>query len=246
MRRRSILLVAIALISFTFQNPIQAATVDIEDGGSHVIDHDNYDSDWVRVDYSIANDPGTHVDVVDGAEVYELYFHNNSTLTMTGGNIDLVKGWENSTLDISGGWMSDFHAYGNSIVTISGGTIDDELAGAFNSTVTMSGGSFGRIRAYYDGIIYLVGSGFEADGQPLSYGDKLSDFGTYYSTIPWDGGGWIEGYYSGVITGTLADGTYINNNFYVDASDPADIYIIPEPATVLLLGLGGLLFRRRK
>lgn len=247
MRSKSILLVAMAVILFTFQYLTQAATIDIVDGGSHVINHNAYRYDWVRVDNSIAHDPGTHVDVVDGAVLKELFFYNNSTLTMTGGHVGVIlEGLQNSALEISGGWMEDFYALGNSTAAMTGGTVNDELAAGFNSTITISGGSFGSIRAYYDGSIYLVGHGFEVDGQPLSYGDKLSDYGTFHSVIPW-GAGFLANYYSGTITGTLTDGSYINNNFYVAAAGTAEIFVTPEPATLFLLGLGSLaLLRKRK
>jgi hypothetical protein len=245
MTSKSTISLAMAVILFTFQYLTQAATIDIEDGGSHIINHSAYQYDWVRVDNNIAYDPGTHIDLVDGGVVKELYFYNNSSLTMTGGHVGLIlRGWQNSTLEISGGWMEDFYTLGNSTATMTGGTVHDELAAGFDSTITMSGGSFGNIRAYYDGKIYLIGSGFEVDGQPLSYGDKLSDYGTFYPVIP-VGQGYYMNYYSGTITGTLADGSFVNNTFYVAADGTAEIFVTPEPATLALLGLGTLMLKRK-
>ena len=77
----------------------------------------------------------------------------------------------------------------------------------------------------------------------LKYGDKLSHYGSL------DSGSWGINY-SGTITGTLADGTALDNPFTVynigDFAGTADIIVVPEPATLLLLSLGGLFLRKRK
>jgi len=48
----------------------------------------------------------------------------------------------------------------------------------------------------------------------------------------------------GTLTGTLANGDALNSPFSL-FQPGADILFIPEPATVLILGLGGLLLRGR-
>jgi hypothetical protein len=233
-------------ILFIFRYPTQAATINIQDGLFHVINNKAYQYDTVCVDNSIAYNPGTHIDLVNGGVIKDFCFYNNSTLTMTGGQVlAALQGLQNSNLEISGGWMEDFYALGNSTAAMAGGTVHDELAAGFNSTITMSGGSFGRIRAYYNGKIYLLGSGFEVDGQPLSYGDKLSDYGTFYSVIP-IGLGYLYNYYSGTLTGTLADGSFVNNTFYVAADGTAEIFVTPEPVTLFLLGFGVAFLRKPK
>ena len=57
--------------------------------------------------------------------------------------------------------------------------------------------------------------------------------------------------YIGNLTGILSDGTNfnitINFSHSTDSSgDPANLILIPEPCTLLLLGMGGLLIRKRK
>ena len=94
-----------------------------------------------------------------------------------------------------------------------------------------------------NGTIYLQGSDFEISGQSLSYGDKLSNFGTLVYNSNSD-------YYTGTITGTLSDGSDLNSTFYIhnleNLAGTGDIIIIPEPITLTLLGLGGLLIRKRR
>jgi hypothetical protein len=244
MRSKAIFLMVIMAILFAFENQGQAA-IDIQDGGSHVIDNNSYQNSTVNLDRTIANNPGTHVDMVDGGQVGSLGLFNKSSLTMTGGSVGgSLYGWQNSTITVSGGSINTFYAIDNSKVTMTGGQIG-ELAAGFNSTMTISGGSFDTIRAYYNGTIYLAGTGFKVDGQPLSYDDKLSDFGTFYTRIPW-GLGWISNVYTGTITGRLADGSYLNNPFYVHTDGSAEIFVIPEPATILLVGLGMFALRKKQ
>lgn len=247
MRSKAIFVLVIMVLLFAFENQSQA-DIDIQDGGVHVIDHNQYSSRsiYVYVDRTINNNPGTHLDLVNGGNIGKLYMFQKSSLNMTGGTINsLLRGWGNSTITISGGSIYDFYTLDNSTATMTGGMVQGTLAAGFNSIITMSGGSFGKTMAYYNGIINLVGTDFKVDGTPLSYGDKLSNFATFYPIIP-DGQGYYTNCYSGTITGRLADGSYLNNTFIIDATGTANIYVVPEPATLLLLGLGGLVLRKHR
>jgi hypothetical protein len=245
MNIKSILVLAMIATLVALISKGQAEHWDFEDGGYHVIDNHDYENWSYYLDHTIANNPGTHLDLVDGGAVNTIYLFNTSSLTMTGGSVsNLLRGHQNSSIAISGGTIYELYALDNTTVAMTGGMVLDDLAAGFNSTITVSGGSFGRIRAYYDGAIYLVGTGFEVNGQSLSYGDKLSDFGTFYPSIP-DGLGSFLNVYSGTITGRLEDGSYLNQTFIVDAEGAADIFVIPEPVTLILLGLGAGILRRK-
>ena len=156
----------------------------------------------------------------------------------------------NSTIDFSGGAIHDhFFVYDNAILNMSGGYVGKNLAAIGNSTITLSGGSVaGVLNVMIDSRIYLVGSGFEVtdlsgNTSTLSIGDKLSDYGTFVDNGPFDS------YFTGNITGVLADGSFLDNTFHLDIlgiwQGNGNIIITPEPATILFFGLGGMLFRRK-
>jgi len=264
-----------------------SATIYIDDGLSHTVDDLTYQAESFSLDYNTANNPGTHVDLVDGGEVGTLNMYNNSSITMAGGSVvnylnlndftsatmlggsvgESVFLTENATATMSdmsvgvsfsltdnasatinsGSIEEDLVAFKNSSINMSGGSVGDSLFAVDYSTITMSGGSVGGlIRINSNGTIYLDGTGFEVNGNPLVYGDKLSDFGNFFEDRV---GGNIYDYYGGTITGTLANGDALNSVFKISNigyyEGTGDIIVTPEPTTLLLLGLGAVMVRRR-
>ncbi|MBI9017584.1 MAG: hypothetical protein JEZ07_10030 [Phycisphaerae bacterium] len=246
-------------LSFLFVlviNTISIAGLYWDDGQPHTINDDSYEDRILWVDYHIANNPGTHVDLVDGIVGNGLRAYNNATILMTGGSFGITTGglesrqgiyaYDNVTIDMQGGAVgNDLNALGSANVTISGGEIGRSIKAKNNATVTVKGGYFpGRyLNVYDDGVIYLEGYDFEINGKPLSYGDKLSDYGILVENGH-------EDYYSGVITGKFADSTQIDNNFRIFNTGAnegsADIIIVPEPAMLIFSLLGCYLIYRRK
>lgn len=223
------------------------AYLTLADGRHHVLDHE---VDFVMVDWG-APGVGTTLDVVDGGAIgfsiqaYEdsrvnilggrvgesIWAYDRSQCTVAGGEIEeTIFVEDNSRMEISGGSMGSWvNAYGNSELLISGGEIARFIVALENSHITISGGILGdRLSAGMDGLITLVGSDFAIDGTPVGYGDSARDYGQF-----------------GTITGSLANGDAIDIPY--SALDSSDIVFIPEPASILMLGLGGLsLLRRRR
>ena len=84
------------------------------------------------------------------------------------------------------------------------------------------------------GVLTVYGSDFAVDGTPVGYIELSSIFG----------GSGSEPYRR--LTGNLLNGGQINNPFKI-SNYSAKIVLVPEPTTVLLLGLGGMgLLRRRR
>ena len=97
--------------------------------------------------------------------------------------------------------------------------------------MTVAGDSIGdRLVAWDNSTLTFIGSGFN-----FGYGDYVD-------------GGPLD---LQVLTGTLADGTAINNQVRIYESATvtlaAPVATVPEPATaaLVLLGAGGLICRRR-
>lgn len=210
---------------------------------------------------------------MSGGGLFNLGASGNSTVTMTGGRVDymftangnstvtmsnvtvgfVLSVGGDATLTMEGGEVKfDFEAGGNANVTISGGAIGTapdggHLMASDNAVITISGGSPSGFGARDNATIFLDGSGFEVTAggitTSLSYGDKLSDFVQFPNNGNSD-------YYRGIITGTLADGSALNESFAIantgEYAGTADIIIIPEPCSLVLLTLGGLVIRRRK
>ena len=266
---------------------VSHATIDWDDGLSHTLDASNHLTELLNLDYNIANNPGTHVDFIDGGYTSEdIFLYNNATLDMSGGVLDnFLYAYDNASINFSGG-INNYRIYANnnSHITISGGSVGQETVAFDNShievtggvlpdlypvddaTITVTGGSLGILRVYANalmsiyggsniselsangyGIIELYGTEFFVNGVPLQDGDKLTSYTTYGSPS--------ARYFVGQITGTLADGSNLDNEFLIAGTggntDRANIYvhIVPEPTTlslavVLLLGI--VLRRRRR
>jgi len=240
MKKQIVLLTVLAIL--TVNTLLLADIVSINDGMSHTINDYTYLLDTVWLDYPmvIPNFPGTHVDLAAGGVVTTLVAHNNATISVTGGTAmgNLVATGSSQVSMICGDVGGGISAYRNASVTIAGGMVTFDMRP--------------DLRTNYNGTIYLEGSDFEVtdlNGNTtiLSNGNKLSDFA---SLVEWRPEGDIWDYYTGTITGTLVNGTILNSEFNISNTGfyegTADIVIIPEPATVMLLGLGSLALLRKR
>jgi hypothetical protein len=221
----------------------------------------------VSLDETVSNNPGTDLNLSTGGLISRYLFtqnystvtlsggsvgktllsNGNSSVTMNAGTVPSLGAFGHSFITMKGGTAGHLTGYDNSTVTMSGGMVEGHLGASGNSTVTMSGGSvYSSFSVDYSGMLYLVGSNFfvTASGvtTALSYGDHLSDYGRLVIFNNAD-------YYTGTIAGRLADGTLINNTFFINNqgmfAGTGDIVIVPEPCTLLLFGLGGLLITKR-
>jgi hypothetical protein len=130
-----------------------------------------------------------------------------------------------STVDISGGAVSSLTAYDSSTVGISGGMVTGNISAHNSSIVDISGGSVNKLYAYDTSMCTLHVSDFRlGDGLSLD-GDRV--LGT------------------GALSGEWFDGTRWAANIGTNAPG-ATIRIVPEPATLLLLALGGVVLVRRR
>ena len=139
---------------------------------------------------------------------------------MSGGEIrDNLYGYNNSQLSISGGsidnavWLSN-----NSQLDFSGGTITGYFHAGYDTQAVFSGGTVGvYLRIYDSSVVTIEGSGFAVDGESVDYGELTSTLGgSHYDET------------ARRLTGTLANGDVMDNDFYI--GNTAKIVLIHEPA----------------
>ncbi|MFA5291684.1 MAG: PEP-CTERM sorting domain-containing protein [Phycisphaerae bacterium] len=236
----------------------QGFGIAFNDGGTYNI---NYTiNDGVYVDEADeASGMQTTLNLLEGGSINSVLvaFHN-SQVTITGGTVgSVVQTYDSSQVKMFGGTVNALYACGNSQITMSGGTVGDALYATNNgqltitdgtlgfglsasgdSRVTMSGGTIARGSLYFgmqlqeQMILAISGFDFAIDGIHVGFGEITSQLGGIWYNDP-----------VRRLTGTLANGDKFDNQFLI--GNTAKIVLVPEPATLLLLGLGGLVLRRK-
>ena len=152
----------------------------------------------------------------------------NSTINIFGGSVtggigQYPEGYAEgissgySTINVFGGNIAGI-GVSSGTLNINGGSIDDDIT-ILDSIVNIYGGDINNsIHVYDRSSVNIYGSGF-------NYALGLINDA------------------SGVLTGTLADGTLLNLPFNQDSR--SQIVIIPEPATLILFAIGGIALRKR-
>ena len=230
---RESLMIASFFLCICLVNSVRAGAVNFEDGGYHSVSDAQYQDDFIILDYSVTNIPGTHLELIEGGLVFGVDARRNSVVTIAGGLIEMgLEMHDNSIVTINDGAIGGIRAVNYSTVIINGGTITSAIEALWDTHVIIHGGTInGHLEAYDciveisggtidhgilargDATIYLYGSGFSVDGHDLSLGDNLRDYGT------------IDGsYLTGTITGTLTDGSILNNQFNIRLDDLHNVY----------------------
>jgi len=115
--------------------------------------------------------------------------------------------------------------------TITGGSISASILAVSSSPMTISGGIIGggiALDSSSGGDVTIIGTDFEINGIPMPYG-------------PLDGT--IQ---YGQLSGTLLNGDLLGCGFGLAGANTIIFAPVPEPGTVALFGLGGLMLRRKR
>lgn len=238
------------------------AWIGFADGGIHDITYEI--NEYVRVDYQAPGLSTTLNLLDDGNIAYpsHLQTYEDSIVNLLGGSIGMsLYASGRSHINVSIGLIRyDLYTCQSSQVDVSGGSIGRALNLSGNAQLSLSGGLIGtglqggQLRLYdysqayifggsIDGpfyaegsaIVTIVGSDFAVDGAPFGYGELTSILG---------GSAWDEP--PRVLTGTLASGQPLDNDFYI--GQDAKIVLTPAPGAVLLgmlgLSVAGLKLRK--
>ena len=144
---------------------------------------------------------------------------------LPGARLDWLEGYGESIINVSGGWMDILISFGNSQANISGGSMS-ALAALGNSHINIFGGAV--VDGLYvdeNGIMTIHGSAFAVGGTPVGYTE-------------------LTGFLTGQLTGTLRSGDPINA--YFEIYNNGKMVLVPEPATLILFGLGGFTMLRKR
>ncbi len=226
-----------------------AAQILINDGGDHVVDTVAYTYHQLFV-RNVGCDtltgpcasPGapTRLTVRDGGVVgSQLRSGDTSTVRIEGGTVwGSVTAAGDSLFFVSGGAVGLPTTSGGALqvldrarITFSGGTLTTGLFGYGEGVIDWSGGELidGVIQARDSSEIRIRGRQFTVDGAPVPLGALSAE--------------------TGALAGTLASGETFNAVFWQgSATFAGTIFLVPEPGTGLLLGIGlaGIAFGGRR
>jgi len=238
-----------------FTEPFQSTTVDIINGG-------NINGNVTVGSGGIANLAGGSIqgDFISNADAGSINITSGSVL----GSVEVIG---ITSLHISSAGIGGNVYYGMSTDFFS---ITDSTIGGDITTAAVNLSNVSLSNSTVNGVLRsvvapkmlisecLLNSGIEASGLSVFSlfdsgiaGDVIaSDFAAIYirgdafkvNGTDWDFGG-LSSFGSGNVTGITSSGEMIDFDFNI--SDSAEIFLIPEPTTLMLFGLGGLLLQKR-
>jgi len=154
-----------------------------------------------------------------GGTIHEFYMYNNTTADITGGHISVVLGQDTSSVDVyAGSDISLLRPNDSSISNVYDGTVDYLFALGYSNT-NIYGGFFDEIAAEDFSLVNL-----------------------YVESYDWNPtGGARDG---GLLTGSWLGTTETFSIDLVSEGTFNHLNFVPEPTTLFLFGIGGLIFAR--
>lgn len=164
--------------------------------------------------------------IADDVAIYDGPGSQPTIVKLLDGVIGDVDVYQNSRFEMLGGELgSNLSLRDNSRAEISGGQArGDDLRFYGFSEVSITGGYIGEDLEFFEGSVgFIYGSDFLIDGMPVGYGPLTEHIG--------------------YLTGTLLNGEQISTTVFI--FDNSSVYLVPEPVSIVLLGLGVIALMRR-
>ena len=213
-----------------------AMAVLFDNGLSNDITNDLYRRDHIEIMDSFLGGI-TQVNLLPGGRIESADVYENSVINIDGGRIDYgyneyyIKTHDSSKAYMSGGILfCKVYTYDNSQMTISGGSMRFNLYAYGNSKIYVSGGAVeDTIRAYDNSILTFIGKDFVFGGVEVDYG-TFDTMGEAYVNAP--------------LSGLTLAGDPISYDLYFEQG--TQVVLIPEPCSIMLLGIGAVTLRRKR
>ncbi len=166
----------------------------------------------------------SHATIGPNGSVGDLLLYDFSKSDVMGGMIKYLISEDQSEVRIYEGEITGLSPNEGCEVEVFNGKIYD-LKTYGDSFTQISGGSVIQLSAYNDSDVTFVGQNFNLSGDLVLDGNRVLGRGT--------------------LEGEWLDGT-VWSTFIASNHPTATVLIVPEPATLLLLGFGTLILRKRK
>ena len=131
-----------------------------------------------------------------------------------------IEPFEQTVVNLLNGSISRLSCFDNSIVNMYGGLINTSVGADDNSTLNLYGGDIVEAWVTENATLNIYGYGFQTE---------LIGSGAHT-----------------LLTGFWLDGSEFSIMFRRSNTLPEQVNLLPEPATLLLLCVGGLVLRKRK
>lgn len=200
-------------------------------------DTDIHDGNYGLINIYDTPPNSTTVNMYGGSADFVSTF-NSSTLNFYGGNAE-VGAFDTSVINITGGTLNGAGAWGNATVYFSSDAYSKSLGGGNFGTIDMLGGTVEDIHAGGNSVFNL----YEGEvTESLNAWDlaTVNVFG--YNLYKTDSGG---DYNCGYASGFWNDDTQFVIHFSTPETYPL-VNLVPEPASIVLLALGGLIIKGRR
>jgi len=238
---------AVFVMWLVFFAAFTRAEIYFDDGGEHIIDYEISGNVYVensaagsvtsltltsggKIGYTLLGYDDSQITVLDGEIGNGVYAYDNCQATVSGGYLEyFVSAQGNSVVNIQGGNIRSVYAWHDSHVTVSGGEFGHGMENYgwldvnHESQVSITGGNFqGFLRVIHDSTATMSGGHFE-DHFFLAGNGELTIFGTNFN-YPY---GLLPA--SGTLTGLLANGDILNNDFRIYENANIILTSVPGP-----------------